>query len=94
MSSNMERAKEWLRREKQWRANNEPTDYLDIAISALEKQMPKAVDDGLLNYSNLPISRCPICSSSGISPYKDRYCYNCGQLLKWEDTWNRRTKES
>jgi hypothetical protein len=55
-----------------------------VCKSALEKQVSKEVDESMLNYSKLPVERCPICASSGISPYKDRYCYNCGQKLKWD----------
>lgn len=49
----------------------------DIAINALEKQMPKKLkDDGWLY--------CPIC---GRDVLMDRfnYCPDCGQALDWSD---------
>lgn len=50
----------------------------DIAINALEKQIPKELkDDGWLY--------CPIC---GRDVLLDRfnYCPDCGQALDWSDT--------
>jgi hypothetical protein len=75
----------WHGQEKTTIEHNEA---LEIALTALEKQVPKEVDESSLNYSNLPVSRCPICVSSGISPYKDRYCFNCGQALSWPEVGN------
>jgi hypothetical protein len=57
---------------------------LRIVIKASEKQMPKEVNNSLLNYSNLPVSRCPICFKRGLSPYEHKYCPDCGQALKFE----------
>ena len=36
--SEMERAIEWLRKEKKWRVGYEPTEYIDTAIDALRAQ--------------------------------------------------------
>jgi uncharacterized protein (UPF0212 family) len=86
MISNMERAKEWLRREKQWRANNEPTDYIDIAISAIEKQIPKEL---IFIEGSHYAWECPNCMEVA----HDDFCGKCGQHFKWEDAWNHRVRE-
>lgn len=67
---------EWAKRE---------TRQNEAVIKACEKQISKKVDNSMLNYSNLHVSRCPVCASSGISPYKDIYCYNCGTALDWSE---------
>jgi len=36
--SEMERAIEWLRKEKKWRVGYEPTEYIDTAIDAIRAQ--------------------------------------------------------
>lgn len=35
---------EWLRREKQWRTGHEPTDYIDFAITAIQRNEVIRVD--------------------------------------------------
>lgn len=62
---------------------------LDMAIEALEKQIPKKptdiheVEDG----SFYTISfMCPSCDTAVIfQPYKSKYCKHCGQKLDWGD---------
>lgn len=50
---------------------------LKLAISALEKQIPKKLkDDGWLY--------CPICGRDVLMDRFD-YCPNCGQALDWSD---------
>lgn len=52
----------------------------ELAISALEKQIPKNpdLDDGVY---------CPCCLHEFKSHYDEtRYCPNCGQALDWSDT--------
>lgn len=50
---------------------------LKLAISALEKQIPKKLkDDGWLY--------CPICGRNVLMDRFD-YCPNCGQALDWSD---------
>ena len=68
---------------------NYPMDYaiaFDVAINALEKQIPKkplATDEQHIRYSMNYI--CPLCgkhfSGTGIASY----CYHCGQALDWSD---------
>lgn len=53
-------------------------EHIDLAISALEKQIPKKPDKD---------DCCPICDTyckddCGI---EGDYCPNCGQALLWED---------
>lgn len=52
---------------------------LDMAISALEKQIPK----------KLPIVEelyhCPNCGEKDAVLQGDNYCFNCGQALDWSD---------
>lgn len=57
---------------------------LDIAVSALEKQIPKKVveknivEDVSLNY-------CPYCNFRFIG-WGMKHCGECGQALDWSDT--------
>ena len=37
MSEEAKRTLEWLRREKKWRIGNEPIDYIDFAITAIQR---------------------------------------------------------
>ena len=59
-----------------------------IAISALEKQIAKEVDYTELNYSNLPVAKCPSCNSKIINDNRllssANYCPDCSQKLDWE----------
>lgn len=60
-----------------------PMDYaiaFEIAISALEKQIPKKLDldDGVY---------CPCCLHEFKANYDTTsYCPNCGQAIDWSDT--------
>lgn len=60
---------------------NYPLDYaeaFEVAIEALEKQIPKKLkDDGWLY--------CPICGRDVLMDRFD-YCPDCGQALDWSDT--------
>ena len=65
---------------------------LDIAISAIEKQIPKKVElykhNGDFKWENYP---CPYCGEMlGLEINKRyvKFCPNCGQSLQWEDTNN------
>ena len=51
----------------------------EMAISALEKQIPKKVEEYLTSSFC-----CPACTSV-LSRYS-QYCSNCGQALDWSDT--------
>ena len=59
-----------------------------IAIEELEKQISKKVDYSELNYSNLPVSKCPKCNSTVINSDRllssAKYCPECGQKLNWD----------
>lgn len=58
----------------------------DIAIEALEKQLPKKPDimDYILGDINF---KCPTCKSEYICEkgYEHFYCPNCGQKIKWSE---------
>ena len=62
------------------------TEALDIAVKALEKQIPKNPIGKHTNY------KCPICnrrvrSGKGSSSFGvDYFCQRCGQALDWSDT--------
>ena len=54
---------------------------VDVAISAVEKQIPKKVKR---DKSSFGLDYCPTCGI--ISPQKvSKYC-DCGQLLDWSDS--------
>lgn len=53
---------------------------IETAIAALEKQIPKPPISPLTFGS---IGICPVCSAAQFS--ERRYCYSCGQALKWSD---------
>lgn len=62
------------------------TEALDMAIEALEKQIPKKP---IKAKEHIMYSMCYICpncqknfSGTGIASY----CYHCGQALDWSDT--------
>ena len=65
---------------------------LDVAIQALEKQIPKKPEyegdgyaDGELVYD---YAKCPICGHDfeyGINDWGCEYCSDCGQKLDWSD---------
>lgn len=65
----------------------EMKDIRDMAIEALEKQMPMKPIHKHLNYY------CPICGDDGLVTWDDAepndfdsYCCKCGQALDWSDT--------
>lgn len=53
---------------------------LDMAIQALEKQMPKKPDFTV----DKEFALCPCCNGKGLLD-KQKYCDNCGQKLDWGD---------
>ena len=62
------------------------TSYANLAIEALEKQIPQKVIN--MGYFYGYACHCPACNkmvtnSSGI---KGSYCYHCGQALDWSET--------
>ena len=59
---------------------------IDMAIEALEKQIPKkpiAVDWSEEFEGALIEDRCALCST--YLHYIDRYCPNCGQAIDWSE---------
>ena len=59
---------------------------LDVAIEALEKQIPKVAHGRYTDY------KCPVCgrrirSGKGSSSYgrRDNFCQRCGQAIDWSD---------
>lgn len=54
----------------------------DVAIEALEKQIPKKTD-----YDKDGTPRCAICMwDEFYNKEAMRYCPSCGQAIKWEET--------
>ena len=70
----------------------EMKDVRDMAISALEKQIPKRPNyeadgyaDGVLVYDT---AYCPVCNHTfeeGINEWGSDYCQDCGQALDWSE---------
>lgn len=55
-------------------------DAIDVAIQALEKQIPKKPDFT----EDKEFALCPCCNGKGLLD-KQKYCDNCGQKLDWSD---------
>ena len=75
-------------------SDNSPlTKALDMAIEALERQIPKKPDyeaDGYDENGNLiyDYAKCPICGhdfEEGINDWNCGYCSDCGQSLDWSE---------
>ena len=62
---------------------------IQIAIQALEKQMPKKpyhisqVDDN--DNANVECPMCHATTDYSVNVIKRGYCWKCGQLLDWSD---------
>lgn len=57
-----------------------------IAISALEKQVPKK--PAKVNHTGIRYTdtyRCPSCGGNFTGTGIANYCYHCGQALDWEE---------
>ena len=54
--------------------------YAELAINALEKQIPKKPDFT----EDKEFALCPCCNGKGLLN-KQKYCDNCGQKLDWSD---------
>ena len=64
----------------------------EMAIQALEKQIPKKPDYEADGYSDGELvydyAKCPICGHDfeyGINDWGCKYCSDCGQKLDWSD---------
>ena len=54
---------------------------LKKALELFEKQTPRKVIRSIYN-----VRFCPICQGSvWQNRYESKYCFRCGQALKWED---------
>lgn len=62
-------------------------DYIQLAIKALEKQIPKRMM--VTNHTHFDLTlmfRCPSCDTEFNRFYEGKqYCMECGQKLKWGD---------
>ena len=58
---------------------------LDMAISALEKQIPKEpIIVHPLQENDGGEFACPICKTGPLVKSMDKFCWNCGQAIKFE----------
>ena len=56
----------------------------NLAISALEKQLPKEPIEKQFNLKGDLIGLCPVCKVMWCIKYKE-YCANCGQKISWSE---------
>lgn len=64
-------------------------DELRLAMTALEKQIPKKgimIGDNYSSVLSCPNCRKPIVNVWNIAKYEPNYCHYCGQALDWSDT--------
>ena len=65
-------------------------DEIEIAISALEKQIPKKpkeIHEIACEDVYYLAFVCPSCNTSVFGqPYRPNYCKHCGQALDWSDS--------
>ena len=67
---------------------NSLLESIGIAISALEKQIPKKIEyvyDGDADGSPVWEDRCPVCEAELDGRNYLAYCPYCGQAIDWED---------
>ena len=69
-------------------------DALDMAMQALEKQIPKNIankqksecPEDVETYGEYAIfGRCPVCKSLQNIMWNNEYCGNCGQHIDWRN---------
>ena len=73
----------WFK-EDMLKKHKELRDYkeaVDLAMQALEKQIPKPVVQ-----STDDCTRCPMCGGYVGIDIEEMYCSACGQALDWEDS--------
>lgn len=58
------------------------TEALNMAVEALEKQMPKKVK---MTNDLYPMAICPCCENEFIPHTGFEYCHYCGQAIDWSD---------
>lgn len=77
---------EIVRKEKAYmdsHAGRAQSEAYQIAINALEKQIPKKPIIETYRYTTLFI--CPYCERKQGIKYKQYHCIECGQKLDWSD---------
>lgn len=61
---------------------------MEVAIEALEKQIPKKpFEKELIGVSMTGYKykgQCPVCAAT-VSQFVSKYCHSCGQALDWSD---------
>lgn len=65
------------------------SEALEIAVIALEKQIPKTPSLDIIYPSGIKSYKCPVCEKGCLvrtDLYCPKYCSNCGQALDWSDT--------
>ena len=60
------------------------TEALDMAIEALEKQIPKKPISNSHDMFGIKCCICPVCHCHVYSTSND-FCHRCGQALDWSD---------
>ena len=76
---------------------NYPLNYavaFEVAIEALEKQIPKKPTEKAQEGFDFEIAHCLVCSYCNASivnvwskaEYRPKFCHYCGQALDWSDT--------
>lgn len=84
---NFEQALGWFRVRVKLSKSDNFKNYGKVAISALEKRIPKKVKIEMFNRYN--IYYCPICDGcigDSLGHIGDGFCASCGQALDWSDT--------
>lgn len=59
---------------------------IEMAINALEKQIPKKPKKSQSKLRYLGTYMCPSCGGDFSGTGVASYCYHCGQRFKWNDT--------
>lgn len=65
--------------------NLDDLEAFNLAIPALEKQIPKKPILDTIFPSGVKWYLCPACNHNGIEKVGG-YCHSCGQALDWSDT--------
>ena len=77
----VEEAIEWLKGSKAlWCEESENAIAHDMAIEALEKQIPRYTE-----HLSFEVDACAECGEIFNNKHKPKYCEHCGQALRYED---------
>ena len=79
------------------KAHGEDYDYVDLTVEDADKILKLLKEQEALpivyetnKYTGLPVAHCPSCGEylvqfhSGVDGKESRFCYYCGQEVKWE----------